>query len=284
MPPATSNTTPAQTSTSEPTTAASTDPVRPDVGVIDTSTSGPEPTTDPDPTDPLTTTTTTTGPTVVCGDGVVEAPEECDGADLAGQTCATLGFTGGTLTCAANCAFDKTQCVSESCGDGIKNGGEECDCGQQGAPCTSEQLGDVACSNLLAPSNGFYHGGTLSCGSPFSCLFNTAGCIWCGDGVRNGPEACEGADLGGQTCAGLGFTGGTLACNSNCTHNTIGCFTAVCGDGQCNGSEDSCSCPADCPDDPNTCSPCQCGAMGGPNCWCDANCVNFGDCCIGGPC
>src|SRR5690606_6600433 len=200
-----------------------------------------------------------------------------------GQTCSTLGFTGGTLTCAGNCAFDKSQCVSESCGDAIKNGGEDCDCGQQQSPCTAAQLGDVACANILAPMNGNYHGGTLTCGSPQSCLFNTSGCFYCGDGARNGPEACEGGDLGGQTCAGLGFTGGSLSCNTNCTHNTGGCFNAVCGDGVCNGGEDSCSCPGDCPDDPNSCSPCQCGGNGG-NCWCDAGCIQFNDCCPNGPC
>lgn len=276
-------------STSEPTTSGTdsasvtTEMIRPDMG--DASSSG-----GPDITTGVTTdvttdpsTTTTTGPVIACGDGIIDITEECEGADLAGQSCATLGFTGGTLTCAANCAFDKSLCVSESCGDAIKNGGEECDCGQQGTPCTPAQLGDVACANILAPVNGNYHGGTLTCGSPLSCLFNKAGCFYCGDGARNGPEACEGADLGGQTCVGLGFTGGALACNTNCTHSTGGCFNAVCGDGTCNGGEDSCSCPGDCPDDPNSCSPCQCGFSGG-NCYCDANCISFGDCCPNGPC
>lgn len=277
------NTTPGQSSTTDPGTSTTTDAIRPDFGSIDSSSTGAEPTTDPDPTGVTATTTTTTGPTITCGDGVIEAPEECDGAELGGQTCMSLGFSGGTLSCASNCAFDKSQCVSESCGDGVKNGGEDCDCGQQGTSCTPEQLGAVACASLLAPSNGNYHGGTLTCGSPHSCVFNTSGCFWCGDGIRNGPESCEGGDLGGQTCAGLGFTGGTLACNTNCTHNTIGCFTAVCGDGQCNGNEDSCTCPTDCPDDPNMCSSCECGGFSG-NCACDVDCIYFGDCCPNGPC
>ena len=39
------------------------------------------------------------------------------------------------------------------------------------------------------------------------------------DGYRpiDGPEACDGEDLGGQTCATQGFFGGELACNPTCT-------------------------------------------------------------------
>ena len=45
----------------------------------------------------------------------------------------------------------------------------------------------------------------------------------CGNGVKEIGEACDGADLGGQTCTGLGFGGGTLSCNGNCTYNTSAC-------------------------------------------------------------
>lgn len=45
----------------------------------------------------------------------------------------------------------------------------------------------------------------------------------CGNGVREPGEACDGSDLGGQTCTGLGFGGGTLACSGTCTFNTSGC-------------------------------------------------------------
>src|SRR6185295_16415987 len=44
-------------------------------------------------------------------------------------------------------------------------------------------------------------------------------------------EECDGTDLGGQTCQGLGFPGGVLACTAECTLDTSGCQAAVCGDG-----------------------------------------------------
>lgn len=46
-----------------------------------------------------------------CGNGNIEANEECDGLTLGGTTCASLGFSGGTLTCSAACDFDTSQCT-----------------------------------------------------------------------------------------------------------------------------------------------------------------------------
>lgn len=62
----------------------------------------------------------------VCGDGLVEQEEACDGDALAGRTCLTQGFYQGTLRCTARCTLDTSGC-SGSCGDGIVNGPETCD-------------------------------------------------------------------------------------------------------------------------------------------------------------
>jgi Protein of unknown function (DUF1566) len=45
-----------------------------------------------------------------CGDGAVQHAEECDGSDLAGRSCASLGFSGGTLACTSSCTLDLTGC------------------------------------------------------------------------------------------------------------------------------------------------------------------------------
>ncbi|MCA9662057.1 MAG: SBBP repeat-containing protein, partial [Myxococcales bacterium] len=46
----------------------------------------------------------------------------------------------------------------------------------------------------------------------------------CGDGVREGEEACDGADLGSNTCASAGFVdGGELTCTDACTLDVSGC-------------------------------------------------------------
>lgn len=49
----------------------------------------------------------------VCGDGLMEGNEACDGASLGGQTCATLGYQFGDLACAPDCmSIDDAACLS----------------------------------------------------------------------------------------------------------------------------------------------------------------------------
>ncbi len=45
-----------------------------------------------------------------CGNGEIDADEECDGANLNGRTCARLGFTSGDLACTQSCTFDTAAC------------------------------------------------------------------------------------------------------------------------------------------------------------------------------
>ncbi|MFH2010352.1 MAG: hypothetical protein ABI333_27385, partial [bacterium] len=148
---------------------------------------------------------------VDCGTGVVDAGEDCDGVNLNGQDCTTLGlgFTGGTLACGAGCGWDTSQCeVPVDCGNGVVDLGETCD---------GANLAGQDCSTL---GLGFT-GGALAC-NPGCNDFDTTGCTGgpsCGDGSVDTPEVCDGANLDGQDCTtlGLGFTGGTLACNASCT-------------------------------------------------------------------
>ena len=46
-----------------------------------------------------------------CGNGSIEAGETCDGSNLNGASCTSLGFTSGALGCAASCRFDTSGCV-----------------------------------------------------------------------------------------------------------------------------------------------------------------------------
>ena len=45
----------------------------------------------------------------------------------------------------------------------------------------------------------------------------------CGNGNQETGEECDGSDLGGQTCQGLGFDGGSLACDGSCSFDTSSC-------------------------------------------------------------
>jgi|GEM_PF-2065914 len=85
------------------------------------------------------------GAPAVCGDGVVEAGEDCDGAELDGADCVTVGFEAGELAC-AGCAFDPSGCSgTERCYDGRDNDGDgDADCAD--ADCT-----DACSSSCDAP-------------------------------------------------------------------------------------------------------------------------------------
>jgi len=159
-----------------------------------------------------------------CGDDTIQVnwSEDCDGPELDDQSCLTLGYHGGALTCGSNCRFDLSNCEEAGrCGDDLiqTDFTEDCD---------GTALGDATCASL-----GFY-GGNLACGE--DCVFDTAGCeqgIFCGDGVIQDAwgETCDGANLGGQTCLSLGFHDGELACDGACTLDLSACEEAGrCGD------------------------------------------------------
>jgi hypothetical protein len=57
-------------------------------------------------------TTSLTVSITVCGDGVVEGSEQCDGGNLAGQTCEGLGYFSGDLACDGSCVFDTSGCTT----------------------------------------------------------------------------------------------------------------------------------------------------------------------------
>jgi len=57
--------------------------------------------------------TTTVNVTVsVCGNNIKETGEQCDGIDLGGATCQSLGYSGGTLSCRPDCTFDTSGCYT----------------------------------------------------------------------------------------------------------------------------------------------------------------------------
>lgn len=52
-----------------------------------------------------------------CGNDVCERDEECDGPDLKGRNCVSVGHSGGTLLCDQDCGFDTTGCFD--CGNQV---------------------------------------------------------------------------------------------------------------------------------------------------------------------
>jgi len=166
-----------------------------------------------------------TGGIGVCGNGVLDASEICDGDDLGGEDCVSQGMVSGTLRCLADCSdFNLQSCtISETCGNGLRDGPEECD---------QSDLAGATCEILG------YLGGTLDCQA--NCLFDESGCTdgTCGNGVVEGTEECDGLDLGGETCVSRGYGGGPLACSAACAFDETLCGPSTCDNGVVDAGED----------------------------------------------
>lgn len=98
--------------------------------------------------------------TALCGNGNIDSGEQCDGIAMAGQTCVTKGFVGGTLQC-TNCMFDTSACTGAAavCGNDIIEGSEPCD--------------GMALAGQTCVTMGFDNG-TLKC---TNCAFDTSACV-----------------------------------------------------------------------------------------------------------
>jgi len=161
----------------------------------------------------------------LCGDGVVQHWENCDGVNLEGATCQSVDGTRGLLRCTGACTFDVSLCGGgPECGNDARNAGEACD---------GAELGDETCA-----TQGYLEGGELRCHP--NCTFDVSLCLggygFCGNGVwdEGEGEACE---------TGEGVPGCTPACaleDGYACENTDGVPSVcapVCGDGLVVGDE-----------------------------------------------
>jgi parallel beta-helix repeat protein len=215
----------------------------------------------------------------VCGNGIKETGEQCDGAALGGATCQTLGFycsTGSGLTCKSDCTYNTGSCITGSCGDGII----AASCGEV---CDGSNLGGQSCQ-----TKGF-DSGTLACSS--NCTsFNTTNCVHCnnnhvcdpgencnscpgdcfksapvcgngkceaanGENCLSCPQDCNGVQTGRKDkryCCGSGAGTNPVSCSdARCTGGgnsctTIATPTSCCGDGTCQANENTTTCGVDC--------------------------------------
>ncbi len=149
-----------------------------------------------------------------CGDGARSGAESCDGGDLGGATCSSVGAGTGPLSCRPDCTLNLAACTGGGprCGDGMAAGIEPCDGGDlRGQTCGSAG----------------YAGGTLACLA--DCRYDVSGCTGpgpqCNNNTGEGLEQCDGADLRGNTCQSLGMGSGSLACRTDCTFDATGCTT-----------------------------------------------------------
>lgn len=69
----------------------------------------------------------------ICGNGIIDASEYCDGTNLGGSSCSDFGKT-GTIKCKSDCSYyDTSQCISTTNGGGT--GTNQCGTTQKGFGC-----------------------------------------------------------------------------------------------------------------------------------------------------
>lgn len=162
----------------------------------------------------------------VCGNGVIDSGEQCDGTNFGGKTCASVNASTpqGSLKCTA-CQLDASGCstpppATPVCGNGKVEGNEQCD---------GSDLGGKTCSSIG------YAGGTLGCDA--SCKFNTISCsFFCQTGNKDGYVYLSMNNGGSQTVTKpvcYRSNGGTWTATASCNNATVSIANAnlVCNSG-----------------------------------------------------
>ncbi len=145
----------------------------------------------------------------VCGNGILEEGETCEGTNFSGLTCEFFGYRAGELICSQTCEIELSSCRKSVCGNGIIEDTEQCD---------STNMNGNTCESF-----GF-SSGSLICNS--QCDFDTSNCISiCGNGRKEVDEECDGEDFGGKTCADVNASKpfGRLGCTRDCKIAAIFC-------------------------------------------------------------
>ena len=92
-----------------------------------------------------------------CGNNLQESGEVCDGTDLAGESCASQGYSSGTLACQAGClAFGTSSCVITTT--------------------TTLQLAGQSCSAAAGETTNGTYPDNCDGTYPGACLSDAAGC------------------------------------------------------------------------------------------------------------
>jgi len=114
--------------------------------------------------------------------------------------------------------------------------------------CAAALLCAVGCADGYKPGEDVADGGAVTLpggdAQPTPSTPSTPGTKpRCGDGKADPGEACDGDDLGGKTCLGLGYDSGSLACLAGCKLDRTGCKTSSGGRAfgqRCGGTWGSC--------------------------------------------
>jgi len=155
-----------------------------------------------------------------CGNGVIDANEDCDGLVFGViDSCVDYPeFVSGSLVCTlSTCQLDTSLCRERAnCGNGVVDVGEQCD---------GVNFGGISTS-CAAFSSSFVSGSLVCDGN---CILSTAGVlstsgcverVACGNGFLDVGESCDGVVFAGGSslCSDFSssFVSGVLSCTGGC--------------------------------------------------------------------
>lgn len=182
--------------------------------------------------------------TIICGNGIIDAGELCDGNAVGTMTCkdADPSFTGGALKCKYDClSFDTSGCeildsgqTGNQCNNGQLDDGEICDGTKfRGSP-------DCATYSAEIPTTDKYVSGNLSCTDKCTLDFSDCMTASCEEGAFRCTghilETCQDyAWVQSQTCTGI-----TPVCDAN-AQKCVGCQSDTnCGTKKCHPQKQEC--------------------------------------------
>ncbi len=145
----------------------------------------------------------------VCGDGLLQAGEQCDIGLMSGPGCMNCQLQPGYF-----CSGEPSVCVQSVCGDGFRAPDEQCDDGPGTLQAPGTPVGGDGCSATCTVETGWVCPPGAKC-QPV-----------CGDGLLRGAEQCDTPDTNG--CQNCRLKPG-YKCGAGGTSNP--CTATVCGNG-----------------------------------------------------
>ncbi len=140
------------------------------------------------------------GPAVTtCGNGAVDAGEDCDLGDLDGATCADEGFAGGTLACSSGCVFATSGCWATRY---VDNGDGTITDNLTGLEWQKQVSwnGVVDPGNPQDADNRYPWAGTCSVNTSKACQPDAASSAACFDGFEGDSTGCDECTGGDGVC------------------------------------------------------------------------------------
>lgn len=179
-----------------------------------------------------------TCPLLACGDDTTTPGDGSTGGEDSTTTNVTVTVNPTTVT-VTDTDTDPTADTTDSSDSGVDSTGTT-----DGTTSSGSSDGGMSSSSSDGGMGSSSSDGSSSDGGTTSGTSTTSGTTSgsstggpaCGDGVIDVGEDCDDTELGGADCAGLGFAGGVLGCNPDCTYDTSGCTT--CGNGAVDMGED----------------------------------------------